>query len=69
MSDLEARILASFGVGSAVPVTTSVLKTIQGHLLNAKIDLDTGSTKAAVSKKLEGILRMIDEALAKAGQS
>jgi hypothetical protein len=40
------------------------LQAAQGKIMNARIDLQTGHTKAAVNQTLEGIVKFIDEALA-----
>jgi hypothetical protein len=45
----------------------AALKASVGYLLNAKIDLETGATKATAIKTIEGGIKMAREALAKAG--
>lgn len=37
-----------------------------GYLMNAKIDLQTGATKATAIRTIDGGLRMMHEAIAKA---
>jgi hypothetical protein len=47
----------------------AALKSSEGYLLNAKIDLETGCTKATAIKTIEGGLKMIRAALSKGDQS
>lgn len=44
----------------------NALKAATGYLLNAKIDLSTGCTKATAIKTIEGGLKVIEAAVAKA---
>lgn len=39
------------------------LQATQGQIMNAKIDLQTGQTKAAALKTLDGIIKFVDKAL------
>jgi hypothetical protein len=40
------------------------LQAAQGQIMNAKIDLQTGHTKAAGIRTLDGIIKFVDDALA-----
>jgi hypothetical protein len=42
------------------------LQAVQGQIMNAKIDLQTGHTKAQVIRKLDDIIKFADTAIAKA---
>jgi len=42
---------------------TKVLQATQGRIMNAKIDLGSGHTKAQVSRTLQGIIEFVDGAL------
>ena len=39
------------------------LQATQGRIMNARVDLDTGHTKAQVSRTLKGIIDFVDDAL------
>lgn len=56
---------AAFAAADAHDLLTA-LKAAKGYLLNAKIDLETGAPKRTALMTIEGGLRMIDAALAKA---
>ena len=40
-----------------------VLQAMRGQIMNAKIDLQTGHTKATVLKTLDGIIKFVDSTL------
>ena len=67
----EEQIKAmGFLVNKANAERDAVIKALSasvGYLLNAKIDLETGATKATAVKTIEGGISMAREALAKAG--
>jgi hypothetical protein len=52
---------------SSAPELLAALKAASGYLLNAKIDLEAGAPKATAIKTIEGGLRVVREAIAKAG--
>jgi hypothetical protein len=41
-----------------------VLQAVQGKIMNVKIDLQTGHTKAAGIRTMDGIIKFVDDALA-----
>jgi len=45
------------------------LRAALGHLLNAKIDLETGTRKITALRTIDGGIKLVREALAKAGAS
>jgi hypothetical protein len=51
---------------AAAPEMYEALKAATGYLLNAKIDLETGTTKATAIRTIEGGLAVVRAALAKA---
>ena len=53
------------GCADRVPrdLLVKALETACGNLINAKIDLDTGHTKAQVSRRLDGIIKSMHDAL------
>lgn len=48
------------------PNLLQALQAAAGYLRNAKIDLETGCTKATAIKTIEGGLRLVEAAIAKA---
>lgn len=56
----NARLLAS------APFLLAELRAAVAHLLNAKIDLETGCPKATAIRTIEGGLRRAEAAIAKA---
>lgn len=50
---------------AAAPDLVKALEAMRGYLLNAKIDLETGCTKATAIKTIEGGIKQALEALAK----
>lgn len=45
----------------------AALKAATGYLMNARIDLETGAPKRTAIQTIEGGIKLIREALAKAG--
>jgi hypothetical protein len=58
--------LANARLIAAAPDLLATTKAAEGYLLNAKIDLETGATKATAIKTIEGGLRVLRAAIAKA---
>lgn len=50
----------------AAPELLAALKAAEGYLLNAKVDLETGAPKRTAINTVEGGLRIVREAIAKA---
>lgn len=57
-AEANARLIA------AAPVFADALRSVQGYLLNAKIDLETETPKRTTIQTLEGGLRLVRAALA-----
>lgn len=55
-------------VARALLTTSDALKACEGYLLNAKIDLETGTKKATTIATLEGGLRRVRAALSPKGE-
>lgn len=60
MADPNARLIA------AAPELLSALESASGYLLNAKIDLETGAPKRTAICTIEGGLKVVRAAIAKA---
>jgi len=56
----KARLMAS------APELLAALKASAGYLRNARIDLETGATKATAVRTIDGGLRIVEAAIAKA---
>jgi hypothetical protein len=61
ITNANARLIA------AAPDLLKAVEAACGYLLNAKIDLETGRTKATAIRTIEGGLKMLRDALTKAG--
>jgi hypothetical protein len=59
-NEANARLIATS------PETLSALEAASGYLMNAKIDLETGCTKATAIATIEGGLKLVRAAIAKA---
>lgn len=62
----DQELLANARLIAASPDLLKALSACKGYMLNAVIDLETSTPKATTKNTLNGGIRMIDEAIARA---